>query len=213
MNLNLKGQIRDKKGTGASNAIRKEKMIPGVIYGRGEETVLVKVDEAEFKKVFKEAGTATIVGLKVDGKEVPVLIKDTQKHHIKDSYLHVDFQKVSMDEEVRVILPVIIENRDLIKIQPSTLSQQLDELEISCLPKYLPDEDIFVDVKDMEVGDSILVGDLEIAKDENITVHRELDDIVCSLSAFIEETEEDLDEDLDQDVEPELVSDGEEVEE
>ena len=210
MNLNLEGQIRDKKGTGASNAIRKEKMIPGVIYGRGEDTVLVKVNEIDFKKVFKEAGTATIVGLQIDGKEVPVLIKDTQKHHIKDTYLHVDFQKISMDEEVRVILPVIIENRDLIKIQPSTLSQQLDELEISCLPKYLPDEDIFVDVKDMEIGDSILVGDLDIAKDENINVHRELDDVVCSLSAFVEEKEEDLEDSVDGDVEPELVTQEEE---
>lgn len=213
MSLNLEGQLRERKGTGASHAIRREEMIPGVIYSRGEETVLVKVNEPEFRRIDREAGAATIIGLKVDGKELPVIIKEVQKHPIKDLYLHVDFQKVSMDEEIRVVIPISLENREEIKIQPSTLSQQLDEIEIECLPKHLPEDDILVDVKDMKIGDAITIADLDIAKNKDITILRDLDDVICSLSAFVEESDEDLDEDLDMDVEPELVSDSEEDEE
>lgn len=211
-NLNLKAELREGKGTGASNAVRREGKVPAVIYGRGEETILVKVNEPEFRKIDKEAGAATIVRLNVEGKETPVIIKEVQMHPIKDAYVHADFQTVSMDEKLRIFIPIVLENREEIKIQPSTLSQQLDEIEIECLPQYLP-EDIMVDVKGMEIGDNITVEDLEIAKDENITILRDLDDVICSLSAFIEESEEDLTADTDVDVEPELVTDDDEEEE
>lgn len=204
MNLNLKGELRNRKGTGGSHAIRRESKIPCVIYGRDEETVLAKVDEPEFRRIEKEAGASTIIGLKVDGSEIPVIIKEIQKDPIKDLYLHVDFQKVSMNEKIRVTIPIFIENRDSIRVQPSTLSQQLDEIEIECLPRFLPEGDILVDVASMEIGDSITVADLDIAKVSEITILRELDDVVCSLSAFVEEVEEDVEVDLE--AEPELVS-------
>lgn len=207
MDLNLKGELRNRKGTGASHSIRRENKIPCVIYGRNEETVLAKVDEPEFRRVFNEAGAATIIGLKVDGKELPVIIKDVQKDPIKDFFLHVDFQKISMDEKIRVTIPIILEKRDEIRTQPSTLSQQLDELEIECLPKYLPDDDLLIDVSHMEVGDSILVKDIEIAKNEHIAILRDGEDTICSLSAFIEVAD---DEDINEDAQPELVGEDEE---
>lgn len=211
MELKINAEARTEMGSNVSKKIRSAKMIPAVVYGREEETVHVSLEDSDFRKTYRESGAASIIGLNVDGEEIPVIIKETQKDPIKDIFLHVDFQKINMEETIRVVLPITLENRDDIKTQPSILIQQLDELEIESLPANLPG-DIVVDVQDMEIGDSIEVGDLEMAKDENITILRDLDDVICSLSEFVEEEFEDLEE-MDLDVEPELVSDSEEDEE
>lgn len=207
MKLKLAGEKRAKLGTGDAKQARRDKMVPAVIYARDEETLHIKVQESEFRKVDREAGAATILGLNLEGEEIPVIIKETQKHPIKDEYLHVDFQKVSMDEKIRITIPIVLANRDDIRVQPSILTQQLDEIEIECLPKDLPG-DIEVDVKDLQIGDSILVEDLEIAKNENITILRELDDVICALAEFVEEDVDAIDDEAEVDAEPELVSDS-----
>ncbi len=214
MNLKLEVATRNEIGTGGSHKVRQSDMVPGVIYARGEDNLHIKVDEPKFRKAYREAGSATILGLDLDGKEIPVIIKEVQKDPIKDEFIHVDFQKVSMDETIRVLVPIVLEGRDDIKVQPSILAQQLDEIEIECLPMDLPEGDIELDVSEMQIGDSIMIEDLDIAKDEKITILRDLDDVICSLSEFIEEDVDAIeDEDLDMDVEPELVSDSEEEEE
>lgn len=212
MELKINAEVRVETGTNSSKKIRNAKMVPAVVYGRDEETVHVSVDERDFRKINREAGAASIIGLSVDGEEIPVIIKEVQKHPIKDIFLHVDFQKINMKETIRIILPITLENRDDIKTQPSTLIQQLDEIEIEALPANLPG-DIVIDVQNMEIGDSIEVGDLEIAKDETITILRDLDDVVCSLSEFVEEDLDEIDDEADLDVEPELVSDSEDEDE
>lgn len=213
MKLKIAAEERKETGKNVAGKIRREDMVPAVIYGRAEETVHVKVNEPEFRKVQRQAGAATILGLSLGSDEVPVIIKEVQKDPVKDEILHVDFQKINMDEKLRVILPIVLINREDIKTQPSILTQQLDEIEIESLPKDLPG-DIEVDVADMQIGDTISLGDLEIAKNEGITLLRDLDDVICALSEFVEEDLDALeDEELDLDAEPELVSDEDDEDE
>lgn len=211
--LKLNAENRDSLGTGASHRDRQEGMVPAVVYGAGEENLHIRLPLKEFKAVDRQATAATILGLVVDGDEKPVLIKDIQTEPVSGELLHVDLQLVDMSRPIRVTIPIVLTNRDSIKVQPSILTQLLDEIEIEALPNDLPDGDIEVDVSDMEIGDNISVEELEIAKDEKITVLRDMDDTVASLSEFVEVTEEELEEDVDLDMEPELVSDSDEDEE
>lgn len=211
----LKMNVEKRLDVGSNNAnqLRAEDMIPGVIYKRGEETKHVKVNNADFLRVYRLAGTTSIIDLQLDGKTHSVIIKDLQKHPVKNQYLHIDFQELNMDETVKMFIPVNLINRDSIKLQPSVLIQSIDEVEVECLPAHIPSS-ADVDVIDIDFTTPILVKDLNIAKDENITILTELDEVVCTLTepTYDESEEEEL-EDADVDVEVPLVSESEESEE
>lgn len=188
----IKIQVEKRTGLGKNKVdkLRDKDLVPGVLYGKGEETKHVQVDRRMLEKVYKSAGMSTLIDLEFEGEVVPALIKEVQIHPFKNEYLHVDFQKLNMDEKVKLTLPITLVGRENIKQQPSVLIQQLDEIEIECLPGDIP-EDIVVDVSDIDFNTPILVSDLDIFNNENITILREADDVIASL---IEPTEEIIDE-------------------
>ncbi len=188
----IKIQVEKRTGLGKNKVdkLRDKDLVPGVLYGKGEETKHVQVDRRMLEKVYKSAGMSTLIDLEFEGEVVPALIKEVQIHPFKNEYLHVDFQKLNMDEKVKLTLPITLVGRENIKQQPSVLVQQLDEIEIECLPGDIP-EDIVVDVSDIDFTTPILVSDLDIFNNENITILREADDVIASL---IEPTEEIIDE-------------------
>ncbi len=179
--LKLPIEKRAEVGKNAIKELRKNSIIPAVIYGKGEENLHVKVELSEFLKVNRAAGISAVFDLDLEGETIPVIIKDVQRHPVKDQILHIDFQKLNMHEKVRLTVPITLLNRDNIKLQPSVLIQLLDQIEIECLPAHIPSA-AQVDVQDMDFSTPITVKDLDIASDENITVLRDLEDVVCTLS-------------------------------
>lgn len=188
--LKMKIERRTNTGKNFVDKMRDDKIIPGVVYSRGEETAHISINELEFMRVYKIAGGSSLLKLELEGGVVPAVIKEIQRHPVKNQILHVDFQKINMDEKIKMTIPVTIINRDNIKLQPSTLVQLLDQIEVECLPGNIP-ESIEVDVEDMDFDTPILLQDLAIAKDENIIILRELDEVVCTLNppAIVEEDE------------------------
>lgn len=191
--LKLQIERRAEVGKNTAKEVRKENKIPAVIYGKGEENIHVKVDLSEFLKVNRAAGISAVLDLDLEGETIPVIIKEVQRHPLKDQILHVDFQKLNMHEKVRLTVPIVLLNRDSIKLQPSVLVQLLDQIEIECLPAHIPGA-AQVDVQDMDFTTPITVGDLDIASNENITILRDLDDIVCTLTQPSAPAEEEAEE-------------------
>lgn len=193
-NYKLDMQKRDKVGSNAVRKLRVKELIPGVIYGKDFEPINVTVDEKELRKVHLMAGTSSLIDVKVDGEEHTVIIKDVQKHPFKNHYVHVDFKEIKMGEVANFTIPVVLEGRDEIRLQPSVLMQLLDEIEIECLPKNLPNE-AAVSVIDMQYGDTFEVKDLDVFKNPDIKVLNDETEAVCSLSEPKEELiEEDVEE-------------------
>lgn len=192
--IRLNIELREGKGSNATRKLREDRIVPAVIYQRGEDNMSVQMLENELDKVIEQAGTSTIITLVLDGKEKKVLIKDYQKHPYKNRYLHVDFQGVRMDETIKVTVPVVLVGRDEISLQPSVLIQNLDEIEVESLPAYIP-QTAEVHVKDMEYEESKFVKDLDIFEDENVTILAEDDEVVCTLT---EPKEEIIDEDAEE---------------
>ncbi|MGO1580739.1 MAG: 50S ribosomal protein L25 [Peptoniphilaceae bacterium] len=166
MKLNL--VKRDEKGKNKVDKLRENQMIPGVIYSKGNEAMPVSALEKDLIKVYHHAGTSNIVSVNIDGNEQKIIFKEIQKHHYKNRILHFDMYLIDMSEKIRVSIPVVLEGRDSIKVQPSVLLQLIDEIEIECLPGNLPSEAI-VNVEDLNYGDSVTIADLDIAKDDDIT--------------------------------------------
>lgn len=180
---NVKMKIDYRTGIGSNKAkkFRQDNIIPGVIYSRGEESKVVNVNHSDFFKAFKVAGTSAVIDLELEGETLPVIIKDIQRDPVKQQIIHVDFQKLNMNETVKMSIPIVLLNRDNIKLQPSILMQQLDQVEIECLPADIPST-ADVDVQDMDFTTPILVKDLDIASNDKINMLTDLETTVCTLS-------------------------------
>lgn len=197
--LKLQADERLKTGTNTSKKIRREKEVPGILYSIGEENVSLKVSAQDLRKVYNEAGMTQIITLDMDGEESAAIIKDIQTHPVRGDYLHVDFQRIDMNRPIRVTVPIYLENRDSINPDRAIIVQVLNEIDVETLPANIP-ESLEIDVEGMEVGDSIFVEDLEVAKDEDkYTIFDELDTLVLHLVEPDEEIEEEekLDEMVD----------------
>ena len=184
--LVLNANKREATGKNKVNKIRQEELIPGVIYAKGEDNLNVQFTTREFDKILRQAGTSTIITLDIDGDKKDVLIKDYQTHPYKNQYLHVDFQAINQNETIRVNVPVILLGRDDLDISDSVLVQNMDNIDVECLPKYIP-QTAEVDITDFQIGDNRIVADLDISKNENIIVLAEEDEVVCSLQEVTEE--------------------------
>ena len=201
-------QNRIETGKNFVDKMRLEDMIPGVVYSRGGETIHITVKAPEFSRAYRIAGSASLINLNLEGEKIPAIIKEIQRHPFKNQVLHVDFQKINMDEKIRMTIPIVLINRDSIQIQPSVLMQLLDEIDIECLPGDIPNS-IEVNVEGMDLDTPIMISDLDIAKNEDITILSNLDDVICTLTVpTIEEEPEEEDGE-----ESEATEDGEESEE
>ena len=212
----VKIQVEKREGLGKNRVdkIRQENLVPGVLYGKGEETTHIQVDKRIFEKVYKSSGMSTLIDLELEGDILPVLIKEVQMHPFKNQYLHVDFQKLNMDEKVKLTIPIVLYGRENVEKDNLILIQQLNEVEIECLPADIP-QTIEVDVSGLTLDTPIFISDLDIFNNEDIAILREADDVIANLiEAAIEEIDEEVEDEetIDPDEVP-VIGEDEEAEE
>ena len=190
----LQADKREATGKNQVKKLRNNELIPGVIYAKNQENVNVQFTARDFEKVLRQAGTSTIISLDINGEGKEVLIKDFDSHPYKNQFLHVDFQAIDQNETIRVTVPVVLVNRDDMNELEGVLVQNLETVEVECLPRYIP-QTADVDVKEMEIGDNMTIADLDIFANDDITILEEDDEVVCSLQEVSEE--EIIDEDAE----------------
>lgn len=161
----LEASARANAGKGASRRLRHENAVPAIIYGGDKEPANISLQHHHLMKaVENEAFFASIVTLNVNGKEEPVVIKALQRHPAKPRLMHADFQRVSDDKPLHVKIPLHFINEAIaegVKTGGGLVSHLMTELEISCLPKYLP-EYIEVDIQNLGLGESLHISDLKL---------------------------------------------------
>lgn len=166
----IEGKIREKTGKGIARKLRAEGKIPAVVYGGEEAPLHIYVKRNDVQK-FVHMET-TIMDLKIEGKDAPtpVIIRDYAVDPITDEVLHVDFQRVKMDEEITAMVPIVLLNEEnCVGVKMGGIIQHgLREVEVECLPKDLPAH-IEVDISQLEIGDTIKVADLNVPAGVKIT--------------------------------------------
>ena len=154
---------REDVGTSNSRRKRSEGMVPGVVYGAGKDSVKVSISHNELlKKLNNEAFLNSILTISVDDKEESVLIKDIQVHPSRRQVMHLDLQRVRSDVAIKVSVPLAFINDDIavgVKLGGGTVTPLMNEVEISCLPKNLP-ERLEVDVQTLELDDMLYLEDI-----------------------------------------------------
>lgn len=189
--LSLKAKIREKVGKGLKE-LRKNKVLPAVLYGPEIKNLSLEVDEKEFEKVYGEAGESSLVSLEV-GENPPkkwqVLIHQTARDPVKGKFLHVDFYHPSSRKEVEAEIPLVFEGEPpAVKELGGTLVKEIQVVEVKGLAQNLPRE-IKVDVGGLKTfEDRISIGDLKIP--EGIKILRESDEMVANVAPPVEEEEE-----------------------
>jgi large subunit ribosomal protein L25 len=204
----IEAELRTETGKGAARRIRRSGLIPGVVYGRGNEPRSIKVDPLDIEKLLQSNAIFDLTFVGEDGEESTVIIKDYQKDVIKQNLLHVDFQFISMDEKITVSVPMRLEGEAVGVHDGGVLQQLLREIDIDVLPSEIPEE-ITIDISELEVGESLSVADLELP--EAIDLVTDSDEVIVTVVTPTELVEEDEEEEEEEFLEPEVI--GEEDEE
>ncbi|HSW83912.1 MAG TPA: 50S ribosomal protein L25/general stress protein Ctc [Usitatibacter sp.] len=158
MKIAIKAEPRSVQGTGASRRLRRESKVPGVVYGAGKDATPIQLDHKElWFKLKTEAFHASILELEIGNDKSQVLLRDYQMHPFRPLILHADFQRVAADRKIHMSVPLHFINELTspgVKVAGGLVEHVLKELEISCLPKDLP-EYIEVDLGSLQAGHSL----------------------------------------------------------
>ncbi|HEV2621204.1 MAG TPA: 50S ribosomal protein L25/general stress protein Ctc [Frateuria sp.] len=163
----IKAQSRNDEGKGASRRLRRAAMVPAVVYGANQPPQSIQIEHNTILLAAKhEWFFSSILDLNVDGKVQKVLVRDWQKHPFKQQMLHMDFLRINENEAVRVNVPLHFLNQEKSpagKTSGVVISHNLTEVEVSCLPKDLP-EFIELDLVDLKPGDIVHLSQLKLPK-------------------------------------------------
>jgi len=160
----LEAQTRHDVGKGASRRLRREKQVPAVVYGGGNDAVAVTLSHDEvYRKLQFEAFFSHILTLNIDGKnKQQAILRDLQRHPFKPRITHMDFQRVQADREIHVRVPLHFLNAEEavgVRMGGGEVSHLETEVNVACLPRNLP-EYIEVDLSELDVGDTIHLSQL-----------------------------------------------------
>ncbi|MDZ7803943.1 50S ribosomal protein L25/general stress protein Ctc [Thiohalophilus sp.] len=160
----LQAEPRSDQGKGASRRLRRTGRVPAVMYGAGKDPVMLTLDHDELVNQLKsEAFFSSILTVKMDQGEDQAIIKDLQRHPGKPYILHMDLQRVSASEAIRVQVPLHFMNEEKcpgVK-EGGVITHNLTEVEVSCLPKNLP-EYIELDLGELKLDHTVHMSELKL---------------------------------------------------
>ena len=157
----LKAETGRELGSSSSRRLRRAGRIPAVVYGLSSEPVPVSVDYSEARQALTgDAGLNALLNLSIDGNDELCLVKDIQRHVVRDEVSHIDFIRVDANADIEVEVPLVLigESRAVNNVS-GMVDQALFSVVIATKPTSIPNE-VEVDISDMEVGDTIRVEDL-----------------------------------------------------
>lgn len=175
---------RESLGKAASKQLRKDGLIPAVVYGLGEPPVALTISPKVVAKIIaSESGMNSVVYMQREGTDIKrhVVIKDVQRHPVTGRLRHVDFLRVDPTHKIRVKVPVRIVGVPYgVKTQGGMLDFVHRQIEIECLPSLIPAH-IDVNVEALKVGESIRFDQLTIAS--TLTILGDAHEVVCAVHA------------------------------
>jgi large subunit ribosomal protein L25 len=160
METKLQAEPRAETGKGPARRLRATGRVPATLYGHGVEPTSISVSAQDLLHLFHQtAGASVLVDLKLDGQELLTIVREVQRDHIHNRFIHVDFMAVRRDEKIVV-------NVELHEIGDSAgvhaggvIEHHLREVELRCLPANVP-ERLEFDITNLKLGESVRVGDL-----------------------------------------------------
>jgi large subunit ribosomal protein L25 len=210
--ITLHAEKRDKTGKGVARSLRREGVVPAVLY-RGGSSMPIKINTKELSGfMHATAGEQVMVDIEFsDGEKRLALMKDYQVDPLKGELLHTDFFEVSLTEKIKVTVHVTTVGEPIgVKRDAGLLQYGTREIEIQCLPDRVPGH-VEVDVSGLEIGKAIHVGDLSLG--EGVEVLTDAGDLIATVTAPIVEAKVEAEVAAPEVAEPEVIKKGKKEEE
>jgi len=192
--VTLTAHARTEFGNGPTRRLRRTGLVPGIVYQPGGPSLPLALPDRDLRRALQEGRTGVIDLAVVGERTRPVLVKDWQLHPVRGDVMHVDFQEVDLTQEIEAPIPLMLVGSAVGVREGGVLDQPLREVIVSALPDALPDH-LEVDVSELNVGDSVSVG--QIAPPAGVVIVTDPETTIASVvapSAVIveEEVEEEL---------------------
>jgi large subunit ribosomal protein L25 len=161
--IKLEVQDRESRGSADSRRLRKQGLIPGVLYGRAHEPHAFSVAERELRRVLSgDAGLHAILDVTVNGESPrPSILKSYQQHPVRGTLTHIDLQEVRLDQPIQARVVVELVGEPIGVTEGGVLSQVSREITVEALPLEIP-EHLDLDVRSMAIGDTLRLADLPV---------------------------------------------------
>ncbi|RUO65632.1 LSU ribosomal protein L25P [Pseudidiomarina planktonica] len=202
----IHAELRTDSGKGASRRLRRAEKVPAILYGGKKEAVALTLDHNKVNNMADYEGFYShILTLIIDGKKHQAILKDIQRHPYKPKLTHLDFQRVEKGQKLHTHIPLHFLNEETakgVKDEGGVVVHHLNDVEVECLPKDLP-EYLEVDVANLALGENLHLTDLQLPKGvELMELHKgeDHDQAVVSIVAprlQKEEDETETDEEVD----------------
>jgi len=177
----LIAERRPTAGKGPAGRVRREGLVPAVVYGLGNENVSVSVSARELLHILSGgSGANTLITLKVDGADELAIARQIQRHPVKGNVIHVDFVRVRADQTIQAEIPVHLTGEAEGAVRGGILEQLVHTLTVEAKPSDFPPS-IEYDVSALEIGGQVYVRDLDVPA--RGTVLQDSDDLVAQISA------------------------------
>ncbi len=200
--FDLIADFREDMGKGASRRLRREGKVPAILYGAGRPPRNLSFDHNKvLRQLENESFYSSVLNIKVGEKSQAAILKDIQRHPAKRIIMHMDFQRILDDVEIRMNVPLHFIGEDQApgaKQEGGTISHLMNDVEVVCLPKHLP-EYLEVDVSELKLDESLSLSDIKLP--EGVTIPEleqgeDHDHIIVSIQEIkLAPIEEDEDED------------------
>ena len=163
--FDLIAELREDQGKGASRRLRHEGKVPAIIYGAGRPPRALAFDHNRvIQQLENESFYSSILNIKVRDNSQAAILKDLQRHPSKPLIMHMDFQRIVEDEEIKMNVPLHFLGEDVapgVKAGGGSVSRLMNDVEVVCLPKYLP-EYIEVDISELELDEHLSMSDIAL---------------------------------------------------
>ena len=163
--FDLIAELREDQGKGASRRLRLKGKVPAIIYGAGRPPRSLMFDQNKvLLKLENESFYSSILNIKVNDKSQAAILKDLQRHPAKQMIMHMDFQRIVDDVEIKMNVPLHFLGEEVapgVKDGGGSVSHLMNDVEVYCLPKYLP-EYIEVDVSELELDAMLHLSDIKL---------------------------------------------------
>jgi large subunit ribosomal protein L25 len=184
VSFELAAEFRDGQGKGASRRLRHAGKVPAILYGGGNEPRSISLNHQKLMTlVDNEKFYSSIINLVVGDKKQAAIVKDLQMHPARNAIVHVDMQRVVETEKIRIHIPIHFKGEAAspgVKTQGGVVSHRIADVEVSCLPKDLP-EFIELDLSQMELNQSKHLSDLPLPEGVTIPATAKGDAVVVTV--------------------------------
>lgn len=202
--MKFTAQKRDGSGTSAAKQLRKENLVPGVVYASDLDPINISMSVSDVEQIRRELGLNSVFDLELDGETRTVYVREISQSALKPTIYNISLQAIKKGQKLEMPLSIVVVNEDALADKEGVASTTTLEIDVIADPATTPDS-VEVDVTGLAIGDSVTAGELNLASDIELVTDAE--EVIVAISAPVEEPEE-VDPDAEV-AEPEVIDEKE----